>query len=82
MVHLWEQEDLYYIFHNGRRNGLTNRQVINKVKKCSPKLIIDEKIFLGLLPANKSITKNSGSDFIERLIEYASIRVKLIEKNK
>ncbi len=70
------------IFHNGRRNGFTNHQVIEKVRQFSPNLIVDEKIYLGSLPAQGSILVKEGSDFIERLVEYASLRVSLAEKKR
>ena len=68
--------------HNGRRNGFKNHQVIEDVNKFSPQLIVDEKIYLGSLPAHGSISIKDGSDFIERLVEYASVRVNLAEKKK
>jgi hypothetical protein len=43
---------------------------------------VNEKIYLGSLPAQGSISIQDGSDFIERLLEYASVRVKLAEKKK
>lgn len=77
-----KQQKSYEIFHNGRRNGLKNHQVIEKVNQLSPELIRNEKIYLGSLPAHGSISIKEGSDFIERLLEYASVRVNLVEKKK
>ncbi|WP_043931156.1 type I restriction enzyme HsdR N-terminal domain-containing protein [Bacillus sp. EB01] len=77
-----KEQNIYKIFHNGRRNGFKNRQVFEKVKKFSPELIVDEKIYLGSFPSKEAISIKAGSDFIERLIEYASVRVKLAEKKK
>ncbi|WP_423409025.1 type I restriction enzyme HsdR N-terminal domain-containing protein [Heyndrickxia sp. MSNUG] len=77
-----KETDSYEIFHNGRRNGFTNLQVIDKVRECSPGLIEDGKIYIGSLPANKSISVKAGSEFIERLLDYASVRLKLTEGKK
>ncbi|MBD8069748.1 type I restriction enzyme HsdR N-terminal domain-containing protein [Bacillus sp. PS06] len=81
-ISISEEQKSYEIFHNGRRNGFTNRQVIENIKQSSPELIVDEKIFLGSLPAQGSISIKDGSEFIERLVEYASVRVKLAEKKR
>lgn len=75
-----KHQDSYVIFHNGRRNGFTNHQVLEKVKQYAPELVLNEKVFLGSLSAHDSISNKDGSDFIERLIEYASVRVSLVEK--
>ena len=77
-----KEHDSYLLFHNGRRNGFKNYQVIEEVKKLSPELIVDEKIYLGSLPAQGSISIKDGSDFIERLVEYASVRVNLAERKR
>jgi len=77
-----DEQKSYEIFHNGRRNGFTNRQVIEKVNQFSPELIVDEKIYLGSIPAQGSISIRDGSNFIERLVEYVSVRVKFAEKKK
>jgi hypothetical protein len=81
-ISISEEQKSFKISHNGRRNGFTNRQVIEKVKQFSPELIVDEKVYLGSLPAQGSISIKDGSDFIERLVEYASVRVNLAEKKK
>ncbi|WP_456276768.1 type I restriction enzyme HsdR N-terminal domain-containing protein [Bacillus sp. AK128] len=77
-----KEQKSFEIFHNGRRNGLKNHQVIEKVSQLTPELILNGKVYLGTLPAHDSISIKEGSDFIERLIEYASVRVKLAEKQK
>ncbi|VEF49136.1 Uncharacterised protein [Bacillus freudenreichii] len=77
-----KEQGTYEIYHSGRRNGFKNQQVLEKVKQLTPELIVDEKVYLGALPAHRSITTNDGSDFIERLIEYASVRVTLASKKK
>lgn len=77
-----KEQKSYELYHNGRRNGFTNNEVIEKVKHFSPTLIIDEKVYLGCLSAQTSISAMEGSEFIERLIEYASVRVYLEEKKR
>jgi hypothetical protein len=77
-----EGKNTFDISHNGRRNGFTNLEVLENVTKYSPDLIINERVYLGTLPANSTITSNLGSELIERLIEYACIRAKLKTKRK
>lgn len=75
-----EQQDCYEVEHNGKRNGFKNIEILNYVEKNEPSLIRDGKVYLGILPANKTIDINEGSDFVERLINYAYIREKLRRK--
>lgn len=77
-----EENNSYEINHNGRRNGFRNIEVIEKVRGLSPELIVDEKVYLGSLPANNSISVEAGSEFIERLLDYARVRVNLIQGKK
>jgi hypothetical protein len=77
-----KEKDLYKVFHNGRRNGFKNKEVIESVKKVTPDLMLDGEIYLGSLPAHRSITSEDGSDFIERLIEDTCLRAKLAQKRK
>jgi hypothetical protein len=72
----------FEVFHNGRRNGFKSREVLEFVNKFTPSLIENDKVYLGSIPASSSITSKDGSDFIHRLIEYASVRAKLAEKKK
>ncbi|MBT2736193.1 type I restriction enzyme HsdR N-terminal domain-containing protein [Bacillus sp. ISL-7] len=75
-------KDSYDVTHNGRRNGYKNAEVLENVQKYAPDLIMEGNIYIGTLPANKSITTNDASDFIERLLMYANIREKLNQKGK
>jgi hypothetical protein len=77
-----KKNDCFEATHNGRRNGYKNVEVFEFVQKYAPELIKDEKIYLGTLPANRSITPYDGSEFIERLLTYANIREKLNQKGK
>jgi hypothetical protein len=77
-----KEKDSYEIFHTGRRNGFTNLQVIDKVREFSPGLIEDGKVYIGGLPVNNSISVEVGSEFIERLLDYASVRLKLTQGKK
>ena len=75
-----EQHDCYEVLHNGKRNGFKNVEVLNYVREKEPSLIRDGKVYLGTLSANKTIEIIEGSDFVERLINYAYIREKLRRK--
>jgi len=75
-------KDFYKVWHNGRRNGYKNKEVIESVEKFTPDLMLAGELYLGSLPAHRSITSEDGSDFIERLIEYACLRAKLAQKRK
>jgi hypothetical protein len=76
------EKNSYEVFHNGRRNGFKNKDVLDSVHKFTPGLIAEGKVYLGSLPAHSPIMNNAGSDFIERLIEYACLRDKLVKKPK
>ncbi|WP_227940103.1 type I restriction enzyme HsdR N-terminal domain-containing protein [Alkalihalobacillus deserti] len=77
-----KDQKIYNIFHNGRRNGYTNKEVIDKVQQYAPELICNGQIYLGSLPEGKSFTSSTGSQFIERLLLYTSVREKLLQKKK
>jgi hypothetical protein len=77
-----KEHDQYEITHNGRRNGFKNVEVLEVVQKYAPNLIKNGKVYLGALPASRSITAYDGSEFIERLLLYANIREKLNKKSK
>ncbi|MGD6942466.1 type I restriction enzyme HsdR N-terminal domain-containing protein [Cytobacillus gottheilii] len=77
-----EERSSYEIIHNGRRNGFKNQQVLEKVKLFSPSLLVEGKVSLGSLPAHNSISVLEGSEFIERLLEYACVRLQLMSKTK
>ncbi|WP_442636912.1 type I restriction enzyme HsdR N-terminal domain-containing protein [Rossellomorea marisflavi] len=64
----------YQVTHTGRKNGFKNEQVIHSVGKWVPKLIHKNKVILGTLPSNRSISTIEGSRFINNLIEYACAR--------
>lgn len=76
------EDDAYHVFHNGRRNGYKNSEVIAEVEKYAPHLIKGDKIHLGSLPANRSIMQEDASLFISNLILYANVREKLRKKKK
>ena len=77
-----QEKDHYVVTHNGRRNGYKNSQVIEYVHNYCPNLLSNETIYLGELPARRSITMNDGSEFIERILAYANVREKLNKKKK
>ncbi|MBM7650474.1 hypothetical protein JOC78_003466 [Bacillus ectoiniformans] len=81
IVHQLEDQT-YHIYHNGRRNGYKNSEVIAKVEKHGPYLIKQDKIYLGSLPANRTITEKDASLFISNLILYANVHEKLRKKRK
>ena len=56
--------------------------MIARVEKHAPDLIVDGRVYLGSIPDDRTITSCDGSDFIERLIEYACIRASLAKKRK
>jgi len=76
------ENDVYHVFHNGRRSGYKNSEVIAQVEKYAPHLIQEGKIYLGSLPANRTLTKEDASTFISNLILYANVREKLQKKRK
>lgn len=76
------EDDAYHVFHNGRRNGYKNSEVIAEVEKHVPHLIKRGKIYLGSLPASRSIMQEDASLFIGNLILYANVREKLRKKRK
>ena len=77
-----KRQNDFDVFHNGRRNGFKNSEVIARVEKHAPDLIVDGRVYLGSIPNNRTITSGDGSDFIERIIEYACIRASLAKKRR
>ncbi|MFI8684682.1 type I restriction enzyme HsdR N-terminal domain-containing protein [Rossellomorea sp. NPDC077527] len=78
---IYSQENhSYEIFHSGRRNGYKSKDVIKLVEKYTPSLVEDNKVKLGILPANKSISSEEGSDFICKILDYARVRIKLAQR--
>jgi len=61
---------------------MRQREVIAQVEKHAPHLIQEGKIYLGSLPANRTLTKEDASTFISNLILYANVREKLRKKRK
>ncbi|MED4990048.1 type I restriction enzyme HsdR N-terminal domain-containing protein [Parageobacillus toebii] len=72
----------YRFFHNGRltagkKGSVKIEKVKNYVSKYAPDLLVEDKIYLGSLPNNMSISWDQGQQFIMNLLLYANIRDKL-----
>lgn len=77
-----KEKNSFDIYHNGRRNGFTNQEVLQSVNRIEPKLLVSEKIVLGSLPSNRSIQVEEGSEVVERILAYAACRESLKKKKR
>ena len=50
-----KKKQTYDIFHNGRRNGFKNVEVLDLVNQYSPHLLEGNQVYLGSLPAHSSM---------------------------
>ncbi len=79
------QSNTYELIHDGRMTvgklgRLRNAEVIDFVRARSPRLAQGNRVVLGALPANRSISWAEGEHFVLNLLEYAFLRDQLREQ--
>lgn len=67
-------ENQFQFWHDGRRSRVKSSKTIQALYKWAPSLLNNEKVDLGSLPSNKQLTAQNASDFIERILAYATVR--------
>lgn len=69
-----DTQNKFRFWHDGRRSRVKNSKTIEALREWSPKLLMNKKVDLGLLPSNEQLTSRNTSDFMERILAYAAVR--------